>query len=118
MHFDQQELKPYAEPVSAINLKQGSVYFFLNYIDDGMLFPTLEPMVFVGKDLESGDIEQVYFQDAESYQQGIRHDSAGDGNARFFSGAEKDTNHIFEYEFALDELIRCSLRRKQAASQK
>ena len=115
LRFEERELKPFAEPVPAARLKEGSVYFSVNYMDDEMLIPTLEPLVFVGRDLDSGDAGQVYFQDVNSYRQGIRHDSAAnDDRAQFWSGTEKETSHIFEYAPALDELMRCALRRRQA----
>jgi|SRR5689334_351447 hypothetical protein len=115
MVFESRNLTPYAEPVEASTLKTGTVYFFLNYTDSEMLIPTLEPMVFVGRNLEPSDREQVYFQDLDSYQQGIRYESASsESEATFSAGSETEINHVFEYEHALDELMRCSLRRKKA----
>lgn len=34
-----------------------------------------------------------------------------DSDVRFYVGSEKEVNHIFEFERALEELMRCSLRR-------
>ncbi len=80
-----------------------------------MLIPILQPMVFVGKNLEPGDEGRVYFQDIHSYRRGVRYHSAGkDDDAEFLSGSEKETSHIFEYEHALDQLMLCSVRRKKA----
>lgn len=113
MRFESRELKPYAEPVLASDLTEGSVYFFLNYADDAMLLPTMEPMVFIGRNLDTNDAGAVYFQDINSYQQGVRHDStAKNENAAFYSGAENETSQVFQYEQALEELMRCSLRRR------
>ncbi len=40
----------------------------------------------------------------------IRHDSDGSNDqAQFWSGSEKEINHIFEYQTALDELMRCGV---------
>jgi hypothetical protein len=114
--FEGRELKPYAEPVSASDLKHGSIYFFVNYADDAMLFPTIEPMVFIGRNLEPTDDRVVYFQDIDSYQHGVRHDSTfKNENAVFYSGSENETGYVFEFEQALEELMRCSLRRRKAA---
>jgi len=33
MRFEARELKPYAEPVSASDLKEGAVYFFVNFAE-------------------------------------------------------------------------------------
>ncbi len=115
--FEGQELKPYAEPVSANELREGSIYFFLNFIDDAMLLPTMEPMVFIGRNLDATDVGTVYFQDIGSYQQGVRYESSDAGeNARFYRGSENETGHVFEYENALHELIRCLLRRRVPSS--
>lgn len=76
MRFEERELKPYAEPVPAKRLASGSAYFSVTYIDDQMLIPTVEPLIFAGENLSSGDVGRVvYFQDAGLYRKGIRHDS-------------------------------------------
>ena len=41
MHFEGRELKPYAEPVTASELKQGSVYFSVTFADDDMTIPVM-----------------------------------------------------------------------------
>jgi hypothetical protein len=121
MRFEERELKPYAEPVSAGDLKEGEVYFAVNYVDDNMLIPTLETLVFVGRNLDPNDVEtdvrKVYFQDVESYLRGIRRNSPSDGDQAMFScGPESQVSHIFKYEHALDELMRCALRRRKVPS--
>jgi hypothetical protein len=113
MIFEERELKPHAEPVPASDLKEGSIYFFVNFVDDEMLLPTLEPFVFIGKNLEKDDSGRVYFQDVDSFQRGIAYDSEGeDRSATFYSGSENELGHIFEHERALDILMACSLRRR------
>lgn len=115
MRIDEHDLKPYAEPVSVARLQEGSVYFSVNYLDHDMLVPIVQPVIYVGRNLEAGDSGQVYFQDADSYRNGVRFDSAGDvGQADFHTGSEMEANHFFEYESALDELARCALRRRKA----
>jgi hypothetical protein len=42
MSVEAQELDPPAEPVSSGLLKDGSVYFALNYVDTAMLIPTMD----------------------------------------------------------------------------
>ena len=117
MRFEGRELKPYAEPVSVSKLTRGSVYFAVTYVDDQMLMPMVEPIIFAGQNLDAGDVGSViYFQDAASYRQGIRHESpARGGDATFFAALESEIKHIFEYESALDELLRCALRRRKMA---
>ena len=111
MRFER-EVKLYAEPVLPGLLKEESIYFFVHFVDDEMLIPTMEPVVFVGRNFEAGDDGRVYFQDLDSYREGTRYDTANDENeAKFQTGPEEDLGHVFEYEQALDVLIACSLRR-------
>src|SRR6185437_14536019 len=113
MHFDYRELTAYSEPLSAEDLIEGDIYFFLTFADDDMLLPSLEPVVFIGGNLGTNETGTIYFQDIESYQQGIRHNGSNSEVAVFYSGSAKETGHVFEYEHALEELMRCSIRRKR-----
>jgi hypothetical protein len=114
-HFESCELKPYAHPVSASDLKEGVIYFFVNFSDDAMLIPTMEPVVFIGRNLDANDGGAVYFQDIDSYQQGVRYCSPAENeneNAMIYSGSENEMGHVFEFDHALEELMRCALRRR------
>jgi hypothetical protein len=114
MRFEQRDLKPYAEPISSADLKVGDIYFAVNYVDDEMLLPTMETLVFIGRDLEPKDSGLVYFQDLASYRRGVRYSTAGKhDHARFFAGSENEVGHIFTYERALEQLMACSLRRRK-----
>jgi len=115
MRFEARELKPYSEPVRVEELQEGRVYFAVNFLDTAMLIPTMEPVVFIGRNLEPGDVERFYFQDADSYRQGIRYATGvAEDDATFYFGAAP--GHIFEYEHGLDCLLACSLRRARATS--
>jgi hypothetical protein len=120
MRFER-EVKSYAEPVSAAELKEGSIYFFVNFVDGELLIPAMEPVVFVGRNFESGDEGCVYFQDIYSYREGIRYDTpepvSEESSAEFHTGSEDELGHVFEYEQALDVLIACSLRRRKLMQQ-
>ena len=114
MHFEERELKPYAEPVSADSLKPGHVYFSLQFVDEDLLIPTLEPLIFLGRNLRANDEGRLYFQNFESHRQGLRYDSATADQYSFFqTGTAKNIKHIFEYENALDLLMGCALRRRK-----
>jgi hypothetical protein len=115
MRFEERDLKPYAEPISFGELKQGAIYFSVSYVDDQLLMPTVEPLVYIGENLDAGDVGRVsYFQDASSYRRGIRHGSESkEGEAIFFTASGDKMPPIFEYERALDELLRCALRRRK-----
>jgi hypothetical protein len=115
MRFEARELKPYAEPVSSENLREGDVYFAVFFLDDDALIPVLAPRVFIGRDLDTHDEDVLYFQDFDSYKRGVRFDSAsGKDEAIFETGAEK---HMFDYERALDVLMSCALKRRKALGQ-
>jgi hypothetical protein len=112
MRFESRELKPYAEPVSASALKEGSVYFSVNFVDEEMLIPVMEPVVFIGRNLAPNDAGRVYFQDIDSYRRGVRYSTAMEEDEPVFhSGSEDSMSHVFEFERALDVLMKCSLRR-------
>jgi len=113
MRFER-EAPAFAEPISAAELKVGSVYFAVQYFDDDLLTPGMEALVFVGRNLGSEDTDQLYFQDAGSYRDGVRFGSAKD--AVFHVQSENEVNHIFEYERAVDVLLRCLLRRRERAA--
>jgi hypothetical protein len=109
MRFEARELKPYTEPVSAAELTEGSIYFLVNFVDNSMHIPIIETLVFVGKNSE----RRLEFQDVESYRQGLRKDSAtAHEPVNIFECSEEQLNCIFQYEHALEELMRCSLRRR------
>lgn len=113
LYFEGRHLVEHAEPTSSTrNLVVGQVYFSLNYLDSQMTIPLLEPVVFVGVDLEQNDQNQAYFQDADSYSQGVRHQSQNtEAPATFYCGPADAINHIFDFEHALEELMRCAIRR-------
>lgn len=121
MQFEERKLPPYSEPISSTQavLREGSVYFLVNYVRGDMTIPTMETLVFIGRNLESGDAGKVYFQDVLSYRRGNRYgrDDSVEGDeadvvGRVFCGSEDEMHDMFEYERALEGLIRCSLRRR------
>lgn len=114
MHFDGRDLKPYSEPVLNAEIQEGAVYFAITFVDQEMLIPLVETLVFIGRNLEPGDIGKVYFQDVQSYREGIPYGGDEDDVAEFQTGSENELSHIFAYERALEVLMRCSLNRKRA----
>lgn len=116
MQFEARELKPYAQPVLPEDLRKGDTYFSVQFADERMLVPIIEPIVFLGRNLAEGDKDVLYFQKFESYSSGIRYDSCPERNAADFKLRGPDEiKHIFEFERALDELLSCSLRRRGRA---
>ena len=93
MRFESREIKPYSVPVKGSELKVGEVYFRISYMDEYMHYPVMETLVFIGRDLDLdiidkdpdlGDRVQVYFQDYESYAEGIRIDTLPKNNEAIF----------------------------------
>jgi hypothetical protein len=112
MRFEERDLKPFQEPLPATALEKGLVYFSVIFADADRLIPILEPYVFVGGELEPGTSGQLYFQDFESYQRGVRFATATEvDHAKFFLESESKLR-FFDFELALEELLTCSLRRR------
>jgi hypothetical protein len=123
--FESRELKSYGEYVRAGELVVGRVYFSMGCVDADMAVPQLDPLVFLGRNL---DPEQpgLYFQDAGSYLAGERWNQSDwtesgpreelpalwhGRTCEFHVAPEGDYSGVFEYEKALDQLLACSLRR-------
>lgn len=111
MRFER-DLPTYAEPVKADELEIGETYFAVQYLDEDLLFPTLETLILTDKEQGPDGGTVFCLQDLGSYMAGVRRDSADADSFLFYSQSEQNLNHIFDHEHAVDELIRCSLRRR------
>ncbi|HEY6333328.1 MAG TPA: hypothetical protein VI756_28650 [Blastocatellia bacterium] len=110
--FAARELGPLPQPLDPAYLVEGSVYFSLNYADRDRLVPILETLVFVGRKLEL-DAQSLLFQDIDSYREGIRYGTTAGGTyGTFQTRPEGGVTDVFGYERAVEELMRCSLRRR------
>ena len=117
MEFEARELKEYVEPVTVENLQAGSIYFAVQFLDADMLVPVLEPLIYLGKSLPGTEQGNLCFQSLESYLEGVRFDSATTSERQSFQiTSPNSVNHIFEYERALDVLMRCALERRKLSS--
>lgn len=116
MRFEGREVKPYAEPIAASDLKEESVYFLVSFLDKELLIPFMEPLIFLGRNLEADDSGQLYFQDADSQRRGIRYSAGANPEATFYQYSEDTLQDVFDYEHALDRLLECSLRRQKAGA--
>src|SRR5690242_16534095 len=75
MRFGNPRLKAYAQPVSASELREGRVYFAVQFVDQNMLIPVMETLVFVGQ-FKSGPKQYARFQTIDSYNAGVQYDAA------------------------------------------
>ena len=118
MRFEARDLPPYTVSVTEESLRVGNVYFKVDYpADDDMLVPTMRTLVFLGRGVITGNAEDFLFQDHESYDWGIRHDTASeDDQIQLHSFDSAGLGGIYEFEEALNELLRCSLRRSDRQS--
>src|SRR5258708_29857054 len=117
MRFEARELKPYSEPVRVEELQEGRVYFAVNFLDTAMLIPTMEPVVFIGRNLEPGDVERFYFQDADSYRQGIRYGTGvAEDDATFYSAPHRATFSTTNMGLIVYWHVRCVARGQQVRS--
>ena len=128
MRFEGRDLKPYAVEVRAADLVVGHPYFRVGYLDDDLLVPHLEALVFLGRDLNP-EGPGLYFQDAESFLGGATCDigslpplppqDAPDHDHLTFEMADDvwvdvyptgDSVHVQAFDEALESLLECSLR--------
>lgn len=108
MIFGPREIKSYAEPVELAELKIGEIYYSVQYSDEEMLIPNLQPLVFIGNDIDSPGEGQSYFQDVDSYQAGVRIQSDPPKDDVLIQTFPSSTlGNIFTLEHAIDSLIRC-----------
>ncbi|HKI87366.1 MAG TPA: hypothetical protein VKA53_11545 [Thermoanaerobaculia bacterium] len=122
MRFEAREIKPYIEPDPAEELEVGTVYFQLNYLNPDCLLPDITPWVYLGRDLNEGEDGALYFQDAASYRDGVRISDPDRREEAIFQLVQSDNQNVmYEFEKALEQLMRCSIRRQkrehQASSQ-
>jgi hypothetical protein len=110
--FESRDLPPNPEPLPTRSLVKGHTYFLLEYLDEGQLTPLMDTVVFIGRNL-GGEENKLYFQDRTSSEEGIAYDSPDLPDwATVRIDPEETSTHIFDLQGALEELMRCSLRRK------
>lgn len=114
LEFKKRFLEPFIEPVEASELREGVVYYTIDYSDSEMMIPHVMTVVYIGKNLDEDVEDTHHFQDFNSYDFGVTMDSnADDVPAMFIGQPEDNLNNIFIFEKVLDELMRCSIRREE-----
>ena len=125
--FRERTVPSLAEFVPAADLKVGTTYYRVYFVDEKMLVPQLWPVVYLGEDLEP-DNPGLYFQDAGSYFSGVSYADAAwneseDGTLRatakntpgpWFEVEElAEESSVFHFDRALNQLLACSLRKNK-----
>jgi hypothetical protein len=112
VRFEAREIPEFAEYVTPSELTIGETYFSVQYADENLLTPKLSAYVFLGRDLRQRDAGKLYFQDYASYMQGFRFDVPHpDRDIEIQCFLESQYSGVYDYEHALNELMKCSLRR-------
>ena len=128
MRFEARDLKGFVDHVKAAGLVVGRPHFRVTFIDQDMVIPDLEALVFIGRNLHP-EGAGLYFQDAESFLAGERIDPAklGSlpaveettdrftfeiGDQRIDVYPEREEARVLDFEGALESLMRCSLRHR------
>lgn len=111
--FEQRELPTAADPVRAEELKIGDTYFKVSYADADMTIPLVDSVVFIGFNLDGDEEDTLYFQDVESYRSGVRitDTDVEPEDATFYATQASTLHAMFDFQGALEDLMRCSIRR-------
>lgn len=113
MFFPERQLKPYAKSVEPSKLQIGDVYYTVGFVDDQMLVPVMNSLVYIGKETEMG--VKFIFQDASSYFSGVDFkDNACVEKCDLFECSSDGLAGVYSFDEALNALLRCSLRHDRA----
>lgn len=111
--FPERELSDAAESVDGGALKVGTVYYKVEFMDAQLSIPSMTPVVFAGRVAEGPHEGDFLFQDYESYQRGARYDEASNQAAEFEAFAAEDGPSVFDFEGAVECLLRAWIRRSR-----
>jgi hypothetical protein len=116
LQFAARELHPWLRTVRFDELVVHDVYYGIDYLDERLQLPHIRTLVYLGIDLCDGDKNKVYFQDLDSFAAGVTladfEEPVTSAHGSFYTGSSDHLGWIFNFEDALEELMRCSLRRQ------
>lgn len=112
--IDFDSLRP-KKSVPPEQLRDGSVYFTVTYVDELLLVPRLDALVFIGHNLGEEDERELYFQDAASYAVGVRLGDETIPEGAYIISGPPDVVKVMEFDDAMEALAKCQLRRSKAA---
>lgn len=113
--FDQREIPTYPQPIPSDQLIEGETYFHVLYVDRDMKIPMISSLVYIGKNFGDDEVSTLYFQDPRSYRAGVRitDENLDPDSVQLESFPEASFHGVFDFDHALEELMKCSLRRKE-----
>jgi hypothetical protein len=82
----------------------------LQYLDEALLIPSVQTVVYVGKNLDAKDDGVYYFQDVDSYQEIGAYPNQKEGTGQVLSLPEKALVNVFALDGLVRELTAASLR--------
>lgn len=102
--------RPPIRPVSVADLKKGNVYISVSYLDEQLLVPIVETLIFLDVDIFREGCDLLFFQHAESFfERGEFVPGASDREELLV--AEPDgLNNIFTVPNGSDALTLCAGR--------
>ncbi len=99
-----------------IDYREGEVYFRLTFPDAALLFPIVETLVYVGKNLSDEDSEDIwYFQFAEGYAKSGSIMTSKGGDRRVVLATRSELADILTLNDLNQELGMASARRADRA---
>lgn len=113
--FPERAVPESGNPITPEHLRLGGHYFRVSFVDSDMCVPEMIPLVFIGRGQASQSAKKFVFQDFYSYSKGVepeseRH-STDNSESRLEVYGRKELGGIYEFEDALNSILRCSLRR-------
>ena len=95
-----------------IEYLKGHLYFMVSYSDESLKIPSVDPLVFIGKNIEDDKEDKWYFQDAESFASlgaypNLSNKKGDKGNVNIFSFRDIDLCHVKDPQGLADELNDC-----------
>ena len=107
------------KPVLAEDLRKGTIYLSLCYLDEQLLVPVMETLVFLGSDIFGERDGLFYFQRAESYfEHGEFVPIMIEHNERLVAAAPDGLSNIFAVPDGSDALALCAERWRQRGQTK
>lgn len=104
-------------PIQAIELVVGEIYFTVHYVDNDMLLPVMETLVYLGSSITNEFKDRLVFQDLDSYTDlGIypnNEEPHPTEKLNIYSWATNSFKGIYNLDDVVIILKACSERRKK-----
>lgn len=99
-----------------IEYNAGDLYFLVFYEDELLRVPSIDPVVYIGKDLKKNDEDVWYFQDASTYELygpfiEITDFSGKEDEIEVHTFSESGVTYVKNIEGLIKEMNKCIVRR-------